>query len=104
MAPLLLLLVVLVFEARGCGDRGDRCLVADEEVPTVAVVTNAFSAGALIAMSAEQVVMLPGSEIGAALPISADGTAIWSSVAAADGSAAMIDLPLGPDQGSDSGS
>jgi membrane-bound serine protease (ClpP class) len=41
------------------------------QVPTVAVVENAFSAGALIAMSAEQLAMLPGSSIGAALPIAA---------------------------------
>ena len=54
--------------------------ILNSSVPTVAVVTNAFSAGALIAMSAEQVVMLPGSEIGAALPISADGTAIPGQV------------------------
>jgi membrane-bound serine protease (ClpP class) len=39
------------------------------QVPTIAVVENAFSAGALIAMSSEQLVMLPGSSIGAALPI-----------------------------------
>lgn len=39
------------------------------QVPTLAVVRNAFSAGALIAMSAEQVAMLPGSAIGAATPI-----------------------------------
>lgn len=45
-------------------------------VPTLAVVTNAFSAGALIALSAEQLVMLPGSEIGAALPVSGAGGAI----------------------------
>jgi len=38
-------------------------------LPTLAVVKNAFSAGALLALSAEQVAMLPGSEIGAALPI-----------------------------------
>ncbi len=38
-------------------------------VPTIAVVENAFSAGALIAMSAEQLVMLPGSSIGAATAI-----------------------------------
>ena len=38
-------------------------------VPTIAVVENAFSAGALIAMSAEQVAMLPGSSIGAATAI-----------------------------------
>lgn len=39
------------------------------QVPTMAVVRNAYSAGALIAMSAEQVAMLPGSAIGAATPI-----------------------------------
>jgi membrane-bound serine protease (ClpP class) len=54
--------------------------ILNSSVPTIAVVTNAFSAGALIAMSAEQVVMLPGSEIGAALPISSDGTAIPGQV------------------------
>jgi membrane-bound serine protease (ClpP class) len=41
-------------------------------VPTIAVVRDAFSAGALIAMSAEQLVMLPGSSIGAALPVVLD--------------------------------
>jgi membrane-bound serine protease (ClpP class) len=39
------------------------------QVPTLAIVRNAFSAGALIAMAAEQVAMLPGSSIGAATPI-----------------------------------
>ncbi len=38
-------------------------------LPTLAVVKNAFSAGALISLSAEQIAMLPGSEIGAALPV-----------------------------------
>ncbi len=38
-------------------------------LPTLAVVQNAFSAGALIALSARQIAMLPGSEIGAALPV-----------------------------------
>jgi membrane-bound serine protease (ClpP class) len=51
-------------------------LIVASSVPTVAIVKNAFSAGALIAMSAEQVVMLPGSEIGAALPISGAGEAL----------------------------
>ncbi|CAN5698127.1 NfeD family protein [soil metagenome] len=46
------------------------------EVPTLAVVRNAFSAGALIAMSAEQLAMLPGSAIGAALPIALTPTGI----------------------------
>jgi len=43
--------------------------ILSSPLPTLAVVKNAFSAGALIALSAEQVAMLPGSEIGAALPI-----------------------------------
>ncbi|RTH18515.1 serine protease [Thermus scotoductus] len=38
-------------------------------LPTLAVVQNAFSAGALIALSCRQMAMLPGSEIGAALPV-----------------------------------
>jgi membrane-bound serine protease (ClpP class) len=46
------------------------------EVPTLAVVRNAFSAGALIAMSAEGLAMLPGSAIGAALPIALTPTGI----------------------------
>src|SRR5690606_7620433 len=45
-------------------------------VPSLAVVQNAFSAGALIAMSAERLAMLPGSSIGAALPILATPTGI----------------------------
>ncbi len=44
-------------------------ILNDAQVPTLAVVQNAFSAGALIAMSAEKLAMLPGSSIGAALPI-----------------------------------
>ena len=44
-------------------------VLSRSEVPTLAVVRNAFSAGALIAMAAEQVAMLPGSAIGAATPI-----------------------------------
>ncbi len=43
--------------------------ILESPLPTLAVVKNAFSAGALIALSAEQVAMLPGSEIGAALPV-----------------------------------
>lgn len=39
------------------------------QVPTLAVAQNAFSAGALVAMAAEKLAMLPGSSIGAALPI-----------------------------------
>lgn len=44
-------------------------LLNDARVPVLAVVENAFSAGALIAMAGEQLAMLPGSSIGAALPI-----------------------------------
>ncbi len=42
------------------------------QVPTIAVVEDAFSAGALIAMSAEQLAMLPASSIGAALTVTID--------------------------------
>lgn len=48
----------------------------DARVPTIAVVQNAFSAGALVAMSAEHLAMLPGSSIGAALPILSTPTGI----------------------------
>lgn len=44
-------------------------LMNDARVPVLAVVENAFSAGALIAMAAEQLAMLPGASIGAALPV-----------------------------------
>jgi membrane-bound serine protease (ClpP class) len=44
-------------------------IMTQTDVPTITVVQNAFSAGALIAMSAESLVMLPGSAIGAALPV-----------------------------------
>ncbi len=43
--------------------------ILESPLPTLAVVQNAFSAGALISLAAEQVAMLPGSEIGAALPV-----------------------------------
>jgi membrane-bound serine protease (ClpP class) len=46
------------------------------EIPTLSVVRNAFSAGALIAMAAEQLAMLPGSAIGAALPIALTPTGV----------------------------
>ena len=49
-------------------------ILNDTRIPTLAVVRNAFSAGALIAMSAEQLAMLPGSSIGAALPITVGPT------------------------------
>lgn len=45
-------------------------ILQDARVPTIAVVQNAISAGAIIAMSAEQLVMLPGSSIGAATAVS----------------------------------
>jgi len=45
----------------------DRILAST--LPTLAVVENAFSAGALISLAAQQVMMLPGANIGAALPI-----------------------------------
>lgn len=51
-------------------------ILHDARVPTIAVVQNAFSAGALIAMSAERLAMLPGSSIGAALPIQVTPTGI----------------------------
>ena len=43
--------------------------ILETPLPTLAVVKNAFSAGALIALSCRQIAMLPGAEIGAALPI-----------------------------------
>jgi membrane-bound serine protease (ClpP class) len=46
-------------------------ILNDTQVPTIAVVANAISAGAIIAMSAEQVAMLPGSSVGAATAINA---------------------------------
>lgn len=46
-------------------------ILQDSQVPTLSVVSNAISAGAIIAMSAEQVAMLPGSSIGAATAINA---------------------------------
>jgi membrane-bound serine protease (ClpP class) len=44
------------------------------QVPTISIVEDAFSAGALIAMSADQLAMLPGSSIGAALTVTLDFT------------------------------
>ena len=49
-------------------------ILQDAAVPTVSVVQNAYSAGALIAMSSESVAMLPGSSIGAALTVVLDPT------------------------------
>lgn len=44
------------------------------QVPTISIVEDAFSAGALIAMSADQMAMLPGASIGAALTVTLDFT------------------------------
>jgi membrane-bound serine protease (ClpP class) len=76
---------VIVLDIDTPGGRVDSAIAISDailasSVPTVAVVKNAFSAGALLAMSAEQLGMIPGSEIGAALPISGDGTAIPGDV------------------------
>lgn len=46
-------------------------ILREAQLPTIAVVESALSAGAIIAMSAEQLAMLPGSEIGAATVINA---------------------------------
>ena len=54
--------------------------ILNAEVPTLAVVRNAFSAGALIAMSAEQLAMLPGSSIGAAMPVALSPVGTVSAV------------------------
>jgi len=64
----------VVFYVDTPGGRIDAALkIADRIIasplPSLAIVKNAYSAGALISLSAQQVVMLPGSEIGAALPI-----------------------------------
>jgi len=70
--------LALVFEIYTPGGRVDAMgdivdiILQRATVPTIAVVRDAFSAGALIAMSAEQLVMLPGSSIGAALPVVLD--------------------------------
>lgn len=76
---------VVVLDVDTPGGRVDSAIAMSDRivassVPTVAVVTNAFSAGALIAMSAESVAMLPGSEIGAALPITGSGQALEGDV------------------------
>jgi len=58
----------------------DRILAST--VPTLAVVENAFSAGALISLAAQQIMMLPGSNIGAALPVAV--TPVVGNATAAD--------------------
>ncbi len=65
----------VVFMVDTPGGRIDAALKISDRIiastlPSLAVVKNAYSAGALISLSAQQIVMLPGSEIGAALPIS----------------------------------
>ncbi len=72
---------LIVIEIQTPGGRVDAAIamsdaIVSSKVPTLAVVRNAFSAGALIAMSAEQLAMLPASEIGAALPITGAGQAL----------------------------
>lgn len=64
----------VVFTVDTPGGRIDAALKISDRiiastVPTLAVIKNAYSAGALISLSAQQIIMLPGSEIGAALPI-----------------------------------
>ncbi|MFN3265615.1 MAG: NfeD family protein [Deinococcales bacterium] len=76
---------LVVIEIQTPGGRVDAAIemsdaIVSSKIPTLAVVRNAFSAGALIAMSAEQLAMLPGSEIGAALPITGAGQAIQGDV------------------------
>ena len=76
---------LVVLEVDTPGGRVDSAIdmadaILNTSLPTLAVVKNAFSAGALIAMSAEQVAMLPGSEIGAALPITGTGQALDGQV------------------------
>jgi membrane-bound serine protease (ClpP class) len=76
---------LVVIEVQTPGGRVDAAIemsdaIIASKIPTLAVVRNAFSAGALIAMSAEQLAMLPASEIGAALPITGSGQAITGDV------------------------
>lgn len=56
--------------------------ILSSTVPTLAVIENAFSAGALISLAAQQIMMLPGSNIGAALPITI--TPVVGNATAAD--------------------
>lgn len=64
----------VVFRVNTPGGRVDAAIritdrILSSTVPTLAVVENAFSAGALISLAAQQIMMLPGSNIGAALPV-----------------------------------
>ena len=67
--------LALVFLINTPGGRVDAAqtisndILNNVQVPTIAVVQDAFSAGAIIAMSAETVAMLPGASIGAATAI-----------------------------------
>lgn len=71
---------LIVFELDTPGGRVDNALEISEAiegagVPTIAYVTRwAASAGALIALSCDKIVMAPGSLIGAAEPIAEDDT------------------------------
>ncbi|WP_412917815.1 NfeD family protein [Meiothermus sp.] len=64
----------VVFRINTPGGRVDAAIritdrILASSVPTLALVENAFSAGALISLAAQQIMMLPGSNIGAALPV-----------------------------------
>jgi len=77
----------VVFQIDTPGGRVDAAMKISDRIlasplPTLAVVQNAFSAGALITLSAQQVMMLPGSEIGAALPVTI--TPVTNTMTAAD--------------------
>ena len=67
--------LALVFLINTPGGRVDAAgdisnsILNDARVPTIAVVQDAFSAGALIAMSAQDLAILPGASIGAATAI-----------------------------------
>ncbi|MER3462542.1 MAG: serine protease [Armatimonadota bacterium] len=77
----------VVFRVDTPGGRVDAAMKISDRIlasplPTLAVVQNAFSAGALISLSAQGVMMLPGSEIGAALPVTV--TPVTNTLTAAD--------------------
>lgn len=66
----------VVFRVNTPGGRVDAAIRITDRIlastlPTLVVVENAFSAGALISLAAQQIMMMPGSNIGAALPITA---------------------------------
>jgi membrane-bound serine protease (ClpP class) len=77
----------VVFRVNTPGGRVDAAIritdrILASTVPTLAAVENAFSAGALISLAAQQIMMLPGSNIGAALPITI--TPVVGNATAAD--------------------